>query len=121
LEVLPEDEDIPASYFDGWETPLSGFELDDEEFDKQDISVSIENSIRLEFDPGDTDEGVSKKLAAVFPFELFEACRESVELVLFIFTLMPPPPVLLDEGIELAGEAGILGDPGKEDDLKFCC
>ena len=34
---------------------------------------------------------------------------------------MPPPPVLLDEGIELAGEAGILGDPGKEDDLKFCC
>ena len=44
-----------------------------------------------------------------------------MELVLFIFTLIPPPPVLLDEGRELAGEAGILGDPGKEDDLKFCC
>ena len=58
----------------------------------------------------------------LFPFELFDVCLESVELVLFIFTFIPPPPVLLlDEGTELAGEAGILGDPGKEDDLKFCC
>ena len=57
----------------------------------------------------------------LFPFELFDAFRESVELVLFIFTFIPPPPVLLADGIEFAGEAGILGDPGKEDDLKFCC
>ena len=58
----------------------------------------------------------------LLPLELFVACLESVELVLFIFTFIPPPPeLLLDEGIEFAGEAGILGDPGKEDDLKFCC
>ena len=58
----------------------------------------------------------------LLPLELFDACLESVELVLFIFTFIPPPPeLLLDEGIEFAGEAGILGDPGKEDDLKFCC
>ena len=39
-----------------------------------------------------------------------------------IFTFIPPPLVLLDDdGVELAGEAGILGDPGKEEDLKFCC
>ena len=129
-------------------------ELDDEEFDKLDISVSIENSIRLEFDPGDSDKGASIKFPIklsgnyisirnkfiflcynslfvydsriyqlpLLPLELFDACLESVELVLFIFTFIPPPPeLLLDEGIEFAGEAGILGDPGKEDDLKFCC
>ena len=54
----------------------------------------------------------------LFPLELFEACLESVELVLLIFTLIPPPPVLLDDdGAELAGDAGMRGDPGKEDDL----
>ena len=44
---------------------MSDFELVEEEFDKQDdISVSIENSIRLEFEPGDTDLDVSKKFVA---------------------------------------------------------
>ena len=65
LEAFPEDDDIPPSYFNGCEAPLSDFELVEEEFDKQDdISVSIENSIRLEFEPGDTDVDVSKKFVA---------------------------------------------------------
>ena len=53
----------------------------------------------------------------LFPFVLLGVCRESVELVLFIFTLMPPPPALVVGGIEFAGDAGILGDPGRDDDL----
>ena len=58
-------EAFPESYFNGCEAPLSDFELVEEEFDKQDdISVSIENSMRLEFEPGDTDVDVSKKLVA---------------------------------------------------------
>ena len=70
LEVFPEDDDILPSYFIisiiRCEGPLSNFELVDKEFDKQDdISVSIENSIRLEVEPGDTDVDVSKKLVAV--------------------------------------------------------
>ena len=40
-----------------------------------------------------------------------------MELVLLIFTLIPPPLVLVEEGVEFAGDSGILGDPGKEDDL----
>jgi len=38
-------------------------EFEDDEFDKLDISVSIENSIRLDVDPGDSDKGASKKFA----------------------------------------------------------
>ena len=56
-------------------------------------------------------------MLVLFPFVLLGVCRESVELVLFIFTLMPPPPALVVGGIEFAGDAGILGDPGRDDDL----
>ena len=62
MEDFPDDADTPPTNF--WETPLSGLEFDDEfEFDKQDISASIEYSVRLEVDPGDSDKGASRKFA----------------------------------------------------------
>ena len=56
-----------ASDFSGWDRTLSPFELDDDEFDKQDISVSIEYSIPLELDneSGDTEEDSKKLLAKI--------------------------------------------------------
>ena len=56
-----------VSHFSGWDKTLSPFELDDDEFDKQDISVSIEYSIPLELDneSGDTEEDSKKLLAKI--------------------------------------------------------
>ena len=71
LEVFPEDE-FPPSYFNGFVLQLSDLELDEDEFDKQDISGSIENSKRLEDDndPGDIDEEFSKKLGTETTYKI---------------------------------------------------
>ena len=63
LEASAEDELAP-SYFNGFELPPSDLEFDDDEFDKQDISVSMENSIGLDEDKdsGDIEEELSMKL-----------------------------------------------------------
>ena len=64
LDDFPELDEFPPSYFNGFELLLSDLELDEDEFDKQDISGSIANSKGLEDDndPGDIDNEFSKKL-----------------------------------------------------------